>query len=170
MSYLVWHCYKCESIHVDSFTFNSHELTTSNFFLPLSQLDSTFDSVTSSCFSPIHTSSPRPITSWHSINRAPSATKTPSTRSKSGHGFPPKQANLRLLTVNCCSIRINRAEFHTALDYVKPDLVCGGTGSWLKGVKQVHRNDRSLCIVGGVFTATSTNLASDAQPQLTNHS
>ena len=133
-SSVVWHCCKCESINVDRFTINSHKLTTSNFFLPLSQLDSTFDSVTAPCFSPIHTSSPRPITSRHSSNRAPSATKTPSTRSKSEHGFPPKQANLRLLTVYCCSIRTNMAEFHMALDYAKPDLVCG-TESWLKGVK-----------------------------------
>ena len=48
--------------------------------------------------------------------------------------FLPKKTNLRLSTVNCCSIRDHKSEFIAALDYVKPDLICG-TESWLKGVK-----------------------------------
>ncbi|WAR25054.1 hypothetical protein MAR_010758 [Mya arenaria] len=89
------------------------------------------------------------------------------------HGIPHNQSNLRLLTVNCCSIRTNRSEFNAALEYIKPDLICG-TKSWLKGVKPgkdpdktsiksseifppeltVRRNDRSSGVGGGVFTAT----------------
>ena len=73
----------------------------------------------------------------------------------------------------------------TALDYVKPDIICG-TESWLKGVKpgkdtcknaiknsevfpsniNVHRNDRSLGIGGGVFTAAQNRFVMDAQPHL----
>ena len=45
-----------------------------------------------------------------------------------------KSTNLRLLTVNCCGIRTNKAEFAAELDYTKPDLVCG-TESWLRGIK-----------------------------------
>ncbi|WAR07916.1 hypothetical protein MAR_017874, partial [Mya arenaria] len=101
------------------------------------------------------------------------------------HGIPHNQSNLRLLTVNCCSVRANRSEFNAALEYIKPDLICG-TESWLKGVKPgkdpdkitiksseifppeltVHRNDRSSGVGGGVFTATRGNLTMEAQPQL----
>ena len=42
--------------------------------------------------------------------------------------------NLRILTVNCRSIRDKNAEFHVALNYTKPDIVLG-TESWLKGIK-----------------------------------
>ena len=43
----------------------------------------------------------------------------------------PNKANLWLLTVNCCSIRKHKSEFIAALDYVKPDLICG-IESWLR--------------------------------------
>jgi len=41
MSYLnhscvIWHCCQCDIVNVDSFTFNSFELATSNFLTPLS--------------------------------------------------------------------------------------------------------------------------------------
>jgi hypothetical protein len=42
--------------------------------------------------------------------------------------------NLRILTVNCRSIRDKKAEFHVTLNYTKPDIVLG-TESWLKGIK-----------------------------------
>jgi hypothetical protein len=38
------------------------------------------------------------------------------------------------MTVNCRSIKDKRAEFETALHYLKPDIICA-TESWLKGVK-----------------------------------
>ena len=102
------------------------------------------------------------------------------------HNIPLKSTNLRLLTVNCCGIGTNKAEFTAALDYIKPDIVCG-TKSWLRGLKPgkdpakntiklsevfppvytIHRNDRSVGPGGGVFTATKDNLITDAQPQMT---
>ena len=88
------------------------------------------------------------------------------------------------MTVNCCSIREHRSEFTAALDYVKPDLICG-TESWLKGVKPgkepaknaiktseifpsdfiIHRNDR-MSRGGGVFTGVRKSLIADEQTQL----
>ena len=146
MSYLgrssvIWHCCKCDSINVDSFTFNSFELFTSNIFTPLTDLDTTFESVASSSFSPLHTSSPQ--TAWTNPRRRLRQTSTDSSisssratdrSSKTQAEFPMKSTNLRLLTVNCCGIRTNKAEFAAALDYTKPDLVCG-TESWLRGIK-----------------------------------
>jgi len=192
MSYLnrssvVWHCCKCDSLNVDSFTFNSYELTTSNFFTPLSNLDSTFESVTSACFSPIHTSSPRSTTNNSRQQRPHSVTtQTNHSHETSSATCLTKNANFRLLTINCCGLRTNRSEFQTAIEYVKPDGICG-TESWLKGVKPgkdpeknaiknsevfpdhytANRNDRSDRMGGGVFIATSNTIVTDAQPQLT---
>jgi exonuclease III len=42
--------------------------------------------------------------------------------------------NMRIMTVNCRSIKDKRAEFETALHYHKPDIICA-TESRLKGVK-----------------------------------
>ena len=96
----------------------------------------------------------------------------------------PNTANLRLLTVNCCSIRKHRSEFIAALDYVKPNLICG-TESRLRGIQPgkepsksaiktceifpedyiVHRNDR-MSRGGGVFTGVKKHLIADEQTQL----
>ena len=242
-SSVIWHCCKCNSINVDSFTFNSFELSTSNVYNPLMHLDSTIDSITSSCFSPLHASSPHsydtkktehhselptsnvynplihldstidsitsscfsPLhasspysydtkkTKHHStrsqhVNRTPLriSSKTDNSTSTSTDQIPIKSANIRLLTVNCCSVMRNRSEFTAALEYIKPDLICG-TESWLRGIKPgkdpernciktseafpesltVHRNDRSSGIGGGVFTASREGLLMDAQPKLT---
>ena len=136
-SSVVWHCCKCESTNIDSFTFNSYELHTTNLFSPLS--DISVDSLNSTTpFSPLHTSSPHPKKdNSYSTSVSPEISKTHSRNENSSgehSSFLPKKTNLRLLTVNCCSIREHRSEFTAALDYVKPDLICG-TESWLKGVK-----------------------------------
>ena len=52
-------CCKCENINVSSFTFHSFELNTSNMFDPLSQIDSSIDSIsTDMVFSPLFASIP----------------------------------------------------------------------------------------------------------------
>ena len=62
---------------------------------------------------------------------------------KSHSDFLPKQTNLRLLTVNCCSVCEHKAEFLAGLDYVKPDLICG-TESWLNGIKPGKEPSKTL--------------------------
>ena len=190
-SSVVWHCCRCDSVNVDSFTFNSYELYTTNFCSPLSNTDSSIDTLNSTTpFSPLHTSSPR------------SKKKSDSTSSKSHNGqsmetnsfadqtqnnksdFLPNKTNLRLLTVNCCSVKEHKSEFIAALNYVKPDLICG-TESWLRGVKPgkepsknaiktseifpedfiIHRNYR-MSRGGGVFTGVKKNLIADEQTHL----
>ena len=103
---------------------------------------------------------------------------------KSNHTELPKMSNLRLLTVNCCSIRENKSEFTAALDYIKPDIICG-TESGLRGIKPgkdpdkdaiksseifptnlyIHRNDRGNR-GGGVFTGVRKGLVATEQPEL----
>ena len=88
----------------------------------------------------------------------------------------PKKQNLRILNVNCRSVKENNAEFKAALEYIKPDIICG-TESWLRGKKPgkpynktaiqnseifpenytVFRNDRSSR-GGGVFVAVQSNI------------
>ena len=189
-SSVVWLCCKCESVNVDTFTFHSYELHTSNFYSPLSGSELSMDSITSSApFSPLHTSSPHTnirnsknksrlrVRSSTSANDSKISDKPPSD-------FLPKQTNIRLLTVNCCSIREHKSEFVASLDYVKPDIICG-TESWLKGVKPgkepskhaiktseifpddyiFHRNDR-ISRGGGVFTGVKKNLVATEQIEL----
>jgi len=124
------------AVNVDSFTFNSYELTTTNFFTPLSNLDSTFEYVTSACFSPIHTNSPRSTTN-NSRQQQPHISYDTDQLPQQGKilsNMSHEECQFRLLTINCCGLRTNRSEFQAAVEYVKPDGICG-TESWLKGVK-----------------------------------
>ena len=81
------------------------------------------------------------------------------------------------MNINCRSVKENNSEFKAAVDYVKPDIICG-TESLLKGVKpgksptndaiknseifpenyNVFRNDRGT-IGGGVFIAVQKNIS-----------
>ena len=189
-SSVVWHCCICDSINIDSFTFNSYELNTSNVFFPLSENENTIDSLISTePFSPLHFSSPIIKRSSSSslctssyIGLAASQGSTISNTSEAA--FLPKKTNLRLLTVNCCSIREHKQEFTACVNYTKPDIICG-TESWLKGIKpgkepsrsaikscevfpdnyNFYRNDR-MSRGGGVFTGVKKDLISDEQVQL----
>jgi hypothetical protein len=42
--------------------------------------------------------------------------------------------NLRIMTMNCRSIRDKKSEFAALVNYAKPDIIIG-TESWLKGIK-----------------------------------
>ena len=88
---------------------------------------------------------------------------------------------MRIMTVNCGSIKDKHAEFETALYYLKPDIICA-TESWLKGVKpgvnptkdaiksceifppnyNVYRNDRGT-LGGGIFILVEKYITSVEQ-------
>ena len=89
------------------------------------------------------------------------------------------------MNINCRSIAgSKRAEFHTALNYIKPDIVCG-TESWLKGMKpgkppstdaiqsseifpshyKAFRNDRGT-LGGGVFVLVHEDLVAEEKADL----
>ena len=179
-----WKCPRCDSINVDSFTYNSLEISCYNSFAPLAQdgYRSSLDSISSEPFTPTHTSSPQ-----HS---------NPTNRNRSKHGLPrkqnqqspksavqndssifdlPQKSNLRILNINCQSIQSKRSELHTMLQYIKPDIVFG-TESWLsKSIASseifpseynVFRQDRNQ-IGGGVFILTHKSLTVEDQPDLT---
>ncbi len=197
-----WICPKCDSINCDTFTFHSYELSCSNYYHPLSEGNQTIDSITSntSTFSPLKASSPKPrkhppTSSHHPTDRqTPEHTSSlpPSHPSPSSHHTNstnaynlPKKNNLRILTLNCQSIIGKTAEFAAAIDYIKPDIICG-TESWLHGEKpnapptsdhiksseifpdnyNIFRNDRSR-LGGGVFILVHKSLTVVEQPNLT---
>ena len=123
--------------------FNGFELYTTNFFTPLSGTETSVDTLNSTIpFSPLHTSSPhrKRESCAHSSSSPGHDTQSVNTSSindtnqNSNLDILPNKTNLRLLTVNCSSIREHRSEFIAALDYVKPDLICG-TESWLRGIQ-----------------------------------
>lgn len=177
-----WLCCKCESINISTFTFRSYELELTNVYEPISDTNITLESV-SSAFSPLKASSPKlKNNSQHSQHRThPSSERT--TSSSNPYDIPTKR-NLRVMTVNCRSIKDKRSELEAALHYLKPDVVCGSE-SWLKGIKpgkpptkdaiknseifppnyHVYRNDRGT-LGGGVFVMTEKSITSVEQTSL----
>ena len=175
-----WLCCKCESINVSTFTFRSYELETSNIYEPLSGLDITMESVRST-FSPLKTSSPK---NRKNSNKSRSTINSERSRLSSNPYEAPPKKNLRIMTINCRSVKDKRAEFEAALHYLKPDIVCG-TESWLKGIKPgktpskdgiksseifppnytAYRNDRGT-LGGGVFVLVEKSLTSVEQTSL----
>ena len=167
-SHAQWLCCKCESINVDSFSFRSYELD-SNFFSPIENPDITIESIHSN-FSPMKTSSPL---SNHNTSKSRASTNSP-TRSSTSSVLKNNRnkQNLRVINVNCRSIKDKKSEFAACMDYLKADIICG-TESWLQGytpgenptqnaIKSsevfppeyvAHRNDRST-LGGGVFVLT----------------
>ena len=83
-----WLCCKCDSINVNSFTFRSYE-TDSNFYAPIQGTDITLDSINSSVFSPLKSSSPK-------IEEPRSRSIAGSSKSRTSSSVYHKKMNLRI--------------------------------------------------------------------------
>ena len=149
-SHVQWICPKCDSVNCDTFTFNSFELSTPNFFSPLDT--STPVSFTSSnpTFFPKSASSPkdgRSFTRRHSSKSSRHSSVQSSTSHEPGL---PRKSNLHVLTVNCRSVFEKQSELAAVLDYVKPDVVCGTESqaprdqAWRKPCCRPHQVIRGL--------------------------
>jgi predicted nucleotide-binding protein (sugar kinase/HSP70/actin superfamily) len=126
-------CCKCDSLNVSSFTYHSYEIENVSYYEPLNTTKSFLDLFTSQ-FSPLKTSSPKSAqNNSKSHRKEPNSTNKSRTESTSIPNLPPKR-NLRILTVNCRSIKDKTSELNVIINYTKPDIVIG-TESWLKGVK-----------------------------------
>ena len=153
-----WICCKCDTQNVDNFTYHSYELDISNQFQVLSNVSS-IPSIDSS-FSPTTHSSPKPrlpiFSTDSTCSHHPSYTKR------------TNKHNLRVLIVNCQSIRNKRSAISESVEYTKPDVIVG-CESWLgpehknseifpDGYQSnVYRKDRNKN-GGGVFIAVHDNL------------
>ena len=162
-----WICCKCNTPNLSSFTFRSFDITTSNTFDELSNLN---DSLDPTKFRPPFTSSPNK--NYNDISSQDYSSINLTTSSKNSLLYPQKTkpTNLRILTINCQSIRNKTQELSTVLEYTKPDVVCG-TESWLDesigdseifptNIYKVYRNDRNL-EGGGVFVLVKNNILSE---------
>jgi hypothetical protein len=56
------------------------------------------------------------------------------SRNQTANHHIPKTRNLRILTINCRSIKDKTSELKTTIDYTKPDIIIS-TESWLEGIK-----------------------------------
>ena len=171
-----WICCKCDTPNVGSFSFHSYDLETYNRFSVLDSTDSCF-SVPSldSTFSPVNHSSP--------INKHFNFTKkgaeqnisdSKSVSTSSDDVFLPNKTDknkLRIITMNCQSIRNKLPSLKECLQYTKPDIVLG-CESWLDPTftnaevfpdgynKQVIRKDRNK-FGGGVFIVAKDEIKLD---------
>ena len=182
---VAWICPRCDSINCSSFTFRSYEVECSNYYDPLQH--SHIESVASSgSFSPPRTSSPK-ISSSSSFTSTPNSgtsNRKNKTKTSTSSVFElPKKFNLRIMNVNCQCLSSKKQELAAAIQYTKPDIVCG-TESWLRGIKpgknpthdaikssemfppqyEVYRNDRNI-FGGGVFILVHKSITSSEEPQ-----
>ena len=170
-----WLCCRCDSLNCGCFSFHSYELETTNMFSPITDQNLTLDSLnSSSVFSPINTSSPVTDTKRRSRHKTRSI-RQPSSTSLLFPNPSPTRQNLRILTVNCRSIANKKSELAAAVNYIKPDIICG-TESWLHGMQPgkspsldhiksaevfpdnytAYRNDRSSLGGGSLFSCGTT--------------
>ncbi|KAL3876600.1 hypothetical protein ACJMK2_034425 [Sinanodonta woodiana] len=99
-----WLCCKCESINVNTFTFRSYEIESSNIYDAITNLDLTLDSI-KYAFSPLRTSPKSNISISSNTNLETQSSKNLKSRTDSNpYDVPPKK-NLRIMTVNCRSIK-----------------------------------------------------------------
>ncbi|WAR12337.1 LOW QUALITY PROTEIN: hypothetical protein MAR_026517 [Mya arenaria] len=120
-------CCKCDNLNCDSFTFKSFELQLSlNLYQHLTIQLIRFTR------SPLYTSSLKSTNSYRNLSHALSRKKSSSKSYSKAN--PCEIPNLRIMNVNCRSIRDKTAEFKIETSYFKPDIICG-TESWLYGIK-----------------------------------
>ena len=146
-----WICCKCETINISTFTFRSYELSSQNYYEPLSEDISQNSWKWTDQFSPLLTSSPKTLPPQQSKNQLSKHSLSTDNRQENEHrkqnsvedrtsaassDVPEMKTkeNLRILNINCQSITDKKAEFAATLEYIKPDIVCG-TESWLHGIQ-----------------------------------
>ena len=126
-----WLCCKYDSINVSSFTYHTYELGNDISYYESLTSPANFTESFTSKFSPLKNSSPKPLkaneTQEYGMNRS-------NSRNQTANHQIPKKRNLRILTINCRSIKDKTSELKTTIDYTKADIIIG-TESWLKGIK-----------------------------------
>ena len=170
-----WICCKCNTPNVNSFSFHSYDLESYNSFNVFNTSSNVSDfSVPSldSTFSPTKHSSPK--FQFQNSSRAEHRLSSSSKESTSSDDVflpvnnPKNRNKLRIITVNCQSIRNKLPSLKECLQYTKPDVIIG-CESWLDPAisnsevfpdgynKNVIRRDRNK-FGGGVFISAKDEL------------
>jgi hypothetical protein len=170
------------ALNVSSFTCYSYEIENVSYYEPLNTTESFLDSFTSQ-FSPLKTSSPKSAqNNSKSHRKEPNSTNKSRTESTSIPNLPPKR-NLRILTVNCRSIKDKTSELKAIINYTKPDShrnrilaergVKSGKNPTTDAIKSsevfpnnytAFRNDRGT-LGGGVFILIQNHIIATEKPQ-----
>ena len=154
-----WYCFSCNTPNYSMSLFDLHDLEFTNPFQPLqddvgsSYSQAELQEDPESHPIPIHTSSP----------------------TKSTHKGR-KKTPLRIINVNCQSIKNKHGEFLNMIDSTKPDIIIGTESCVNPDIKDneyfpdtysVHRNDRPVGQTGGgVFVAVRRDYISSSVPDL----
>ena len=118
-SCVIWHCCRCNGIAlllpVQRIFWYHFQTLTHNWIYSIM-----FQSSTHLSSSPQSSSNSKKASRLHS--RSFSTSSTGSTRATDDtpmtvDGIPMTSTNLRLPTVNCCGLKINKSEFNTVLEY-----------------------------------------------------
>ena len=153
-----WECHHCGAPNYSSIIFNSSSNNMSNFYEPLT---------------PSYISD----TSSYSASMSPGNPQFSSSPTTTRKAAPTKKTTkpLRLLNVNCRSIKNKKEHFWNMIDTTKPDIIFG-TESWLTSeVKDnevfppgynIFRNDRETTVGGGVFLGINSDFICSSQPEL----
>ena len=108
------------------------------------------------------------------------------SRNQTANHQIPNKRNLRILTINCRSIKDKTSELKTTIDYTKPDIIIS-TESWLEGIKPgenptkdaiksseifpsnytAYRDDRGSLGGGGVFILVNNIIATEQVQYIT---
>ena len=127
-----------------------------SYYEPLTTPASFTQSFTSK-FSPLKTSSPKPLkandTQESSMNRS-------NSRNQTVNHQIPKNRNLRILTINCRSIKDKTSELKTTIDYTKPDIIIS-TESWLEGIKPGENPTKDAIKSSEIFPSNYTAYRND---------
>ena len=152
-----WLCCKCDSINVSSFTYHTYELgNDTSYYEPLTTPANFTESFTSK-FSPLKTSSPKSLkandTQEYSMKRS-------NSRNQTANHQIPKKRNIRMLAINCRSIKDKTSELKTTIDYAKPDIIIS-TESWLEGIKPEENPTKDAIKSSEIFLSNYTAYRND---------
>jgi hypothetical protein len=86
--------------------------------------------------------------------------KRSNSRNQTANHQIPKKRNIRILAINCRSIKDKTSELKTTIDYTKPDIIIS-TESWLEGIKPGENPTKDAIKSSEIFPSNYTAYRND---------